>query len=198
MGNRGRGLRLLLGIAAVAMFVLPDDALSHGSCTAVRMKNSGKRCRAIARCYVREATGREDLAPCVAYELQRLERHFQETTIYPDCHPFGDPPDVIASLEQSMGDVATLVQLGTDRCSRSKMEAAGKLCLHLLRDCEARAEVADVPVDPACQADKAAMLAKGFNKAEAKGSCSTVDDEAGVEAAVQAGVDAVVTELDEP
>lgn len=188
---------LVASVLATAL-LLPAEAFAHGSCTGARMKNIGKRCRSIARCYVSQALGRGDAASCVAYELQRLERHFQESEIYPDCHEFGDPADVIAALDSSMSDVADLLLLGSDRCSRSKMDAAGKLCLHLLRDCEAAAEVAEMPVDPACTAGKSAMLQKLFDKAELKGGCPTTDDEAAVESTVQGGVDAVVTELTVP
>lgn len=198
-GSRPRALAApALLVAALLLASLPGDAAAHGSCTAVRMKNAGKRCRAITRCYIREAQGREDLAPCVAHELQRLERHFQETLIYPDCHPFGDPPDVIAALQAAMGSVATQLQLSTDRCSRTKMDAAGRVCLHLLRDCEAPAEVDDVPVDPACEADAATLLERLYGKAETTGGCTTTGDDAVVVPLVAAGVDATVTELDVP
>jgi hypothetical protein len=194
----GSALSALLLTAATLVPLLPADALAHGSCTAARMRNIGVRCRAIARCYVADALGKKDLTACIDLELQRLERHFHNSLIYPDCHPFGDPPDVITGLQTNLASAAGVVQLGTDKCSRKKMEAAGKLCLRLLRNCEAPAEIADVPVELACVAEEAQWLASVFDKAEAKGTCLTMDDEAAVQTAVQDAVGAAVTELNVP
>ena len=163
------------------------------------MRNAGTRCLAIARCHVRDAQGREDGAACVASQLSRLERNFQETMIYPDCHPYGDPPDIVAAFDTGMGNVATTVALtGTDRCSRDKMNAAGRLCFQLLANCEAPADVAGVPPDPVCVADSYDRLATKFAKSEARGNCTTTGDAADVQAAVQAAVDSSVAELTQP
>lgn len=196
--RNGSSVRKLVLAAALGAMVLPAEALAHGSCTAARMRNVANRCLGVARCYIREALGKQDRPSCVAYQLERIERNFRETMIYPDCHPFGDPADIIASLDSGMGSVASLLQLAADRCSRGKMNSAGKLCLRLLAGCEAPAEVDDVPADPACIGDEYALMSQRFDKAEARESCTTVDDEAGVQSAVQNTVDAVVTELDEP
>lgn len=189
---------LLLALVATASMLLPADAFAHGSCTGARMRNIGVRCRAVARCHVAAALGHKDLAACVALELQRVERNFHNTLIYPDCHPFGDPPDIVSSIETNLDSTATLMQLGTDKCSRKKMEAAGQLCLRLLRECEAPAEIEDVPVDPACVDEQTQLLATQFHKAEARFTCPTVDDEAAVQSEVQEAVAAVVTELTVP
>ncbi len=194
----GKTIRTIVMATVAVALAMPVDATAHGSCTGERIKNSGKRCRVIGRCYIRAAQGREDLAVCVAGELARLERHFRESEIFPDCHSFGDPPDVIAALDAAMGDVATLLSLGTDRCSRMKMESAGRICLHLLRNCEAPAEVQEAPVDPSCVAAETALLTRLFDKAEQSPPCATTDDEGDVLMAIRAGVDATVTELDVP
>ncbi len=186
---------LITAMALVTALAPPIDTFAHGSCTGARMRNVGNRCRAIAHCYVREAEGREALDACVAYQLQRLERHFQKTLIYPDCHPYGEPADVISALRMHMGSAADLLQLSEDRCSRAKMEAAGAACLQLLRDCEAPAEVHETAVDPACVAEAEALMARLFDKAEARDECTTVDDEDAVGSEVHDAVDAAVTEL---
>jgi hypothetical protein len=190
---------LAASLLAAVVLALPVDSAAHGSCTGARMRNAGNRCLAIARCYIRQAQGKQDHDSCVAAQLEKTQRNFHDTLIYPDCHPYGDPPDIIAAFDNGMANVATMLQLaGDDRCSRNKMNAAGRLCLHLMAYCEAPAEVEDVPVDPMCVSDEYALMSQLFDKAETRDTCATVDDDPNVQSAVQDAVDAAVYEFDNP
>ncbi len=81
-----------------------------------------------------------------------------------------------------------------DRCGAVKMKAAARYGQGLL-SCHAKAMRRDQDVDPDCTARALARLAKGFDKAEAKGGCATVDDEAMSSGALDADVDAVLAAL---
>jgi hypothetical protein len=174
---------------------VPAETLAHGSCTALRMKGAGKRCQMISRCHVRDAEGREPVSSCVAAQLVRLERQFKRSLLHKDCHPYGEPADVVAILDGAAGTLAQQLALDGGRCASAKLLAAGKACLVLLRSCHAGAERTETPVDPTCVEDAAATMRAAFDKAERRYPCTTVDDHAAARAVVEQAAEDVVTEL---
>jgi hypothetical protein len=77
------------------------------------------------------------------------------------------------------------------RCAAAKLTAAARKHAKKLR-CHIRAVSSGESVEPACLAAAEERFAADFAKAEAKGGCATVGDEAAVEAGIDNCVDTLV------
>ena len=119
---------MAVALWSAALVATPEDAAAHGSCTAVRMRASGNKCRAIIKCHVNEARRGVPAAPCVAEQLTKLEKQFDKSIIYGDCHTYGEPADVVPILDAGVVDLAATLQLDTNPCAAAKIGAAGRNC----------------------------------------------------------------------
>jgi hypothetical protein len=188
-------------------FVIPTEqealALRNGcqqKCGTDKMKIAASKATSRTKCFEKAVQKSTAVDPaCLSKADLKLLTAFQSIEARGGCVFTGDAPAVEAGIDSAIGAfVAALQPASTEgaavRCAAAKIKAAGKEARDAIK-CESAAFGRGEPVDARCLAKASNKLLQSFQKAEARGGCSTTGDAQAIEAIVDQLVDGVVDRL---
>jgi hypothetical protein len=188
-------------------FVVPTKeeelALRNGcqqKCGTAKMKAAGRKASDRTKCFERAVQKSTAVDPgCLSKADLKLFTTFQNIEAGGGCVFTGDAPAVEAGIDSAVGAFVTALQpASTDgaavKCAATKMKAAAKKAENEIK-CHSSAFGRGQPVDARCLAKAGNKLLQAFQKADAKGGCSTTGDGAAIETIVDQLVDGVVDRL---
>lgn len=197
----GRIAVVVLGIVAVAL-VTPAPAATSPSakCGSAKLKAACKKAACKAGLEAKEAsTGK----PITQAQIDKCEANFAKVFSKVEakggCGTTGDANAIEAKVDAYVADLATELDVATgtnpNKCEGAKIKAAAKKtsCKCAL---EAKHVLKGTPIDPIKAAQCEAKFSQAYVKVETKGGCNTSDDDAAIEAKVDAFIADARTELD--
>ena len=188
-------------------FVIPTKeeelALRNGcqqKCGTAKMTAAGRKATDRAKCFEKAVQKAAAVDPgCLSKADLRLFTTFQNIESRGGCVFTGDAPAVESGIDSAVGAFVTALQPATTdsaavKCAVTKIKAAAKKAEDQIK-CHSSAFGRGQPVDARCLAKAGSKLLVAFQKAEARGGCTTTGDGAAIETIVDQLVDGVVDRL---
>ena len=174
-------------------------------CAATKQKETGKKADRKLKCWSKGAKSGTAADPgCIAKAESTFSIKWDKAEAKGGCVTTNDKTGVEAKVDAFVDDVLTELTgvppgtLLTDQdkrdCAAAKLRAAGKKASSKLK-CEAKATSKGTAVDPLCLGKAETKFGGKWGKAEAQGGCATTNDQATIEAKVDAFVLDVTAEL---
>jgi cysteine-rich repeat protein len=190
-----------LAVAVAVMITAVPVAAQSDRCGASKLKATGKKCYAKAKCGAKAAASGEEIdISCMDKAEAKFLSTFSRAEARGGCFTSGDASAIEAKVDAHDEDVRDELwtnALTENDCASAKLRAAGRLCSCEL-NCFSRAAKRGVPVDVFCQSRCANKFHPVFTKAEAKGGCTTTLDRDVIADKVDVLVEDVVEELQGP
>src|SRR5689334_9221835 len=203
MTNRG----IAVGMALAAMFIVtagPANAVGPNKCTSAKLKATGKKAQARAKCYSKAVQKGLTVDPnCTSKASLKFSTAFSKAETKGACiAPNGDESAIESKVDTFVDNVRSIVNSsgpGPNTCDSKKIAAAGKKAA-AKEKCQAKAVAKGTSVDPLCISKAESKFSSAISKAETanQGPCTHTGQTASLESAVNAFVNDADGELETP
>src|SRR5882724_4752541 len=192
--------RLLLAAFVPLAIVASAAADTPSKCASAKIKATGKKASARAKCYAKAvAKGETVSTDCLDTASSKFGSGFSKAETKADCHaPTGDSGTIESKVDAFVDNVRDIVNssaAGPNRCDSKKIQAAGKKA-GIKAKCHAKAVSKGVPVDSTCLANAEMKFSASISKAETAGpNCTHSGQTNTLESAVDAFINDASGEL---
>lgn len=199
----------LLVLGLVAGLAFPATAAAQNACLAAKNKCVSKKVQALVKCHVKaEVTGTPVEANCIVRAQSKFPVCFSKAELKIPCLTTGDTAAIETKADAFASDLVAELDPtapSPNPCAAKKNKCVTKKAQGVLKCFESAAK-SGAPVSQACVDKVRAKFdgsllqppnpAKGcFEKIEAKGGCTTLDDTQAIEAKVDSFIEDVLCEL---
>jgi len=198
-----RGIAVGVALAALVLITAgPASALGPNKCTSAKLKATGKKAQARAKCYAKAVQKGVGVDPnCLSKASLKFSTAFAKAETRGACiAPSGDSTAIENKVDTFVDTIRSDVNSsgpGPDTCDSKKIAAAGKKAASKEK-CQAKAVAKGSGVDPLCLGKAESKFSSAISKAETanQGPCTHTGQTNQLESAVNAFVNDVNGELE--